>query len=87
MKKGEFSDYELLVEQSDTKGGITVSLWMKYNAFLKTQNVKYEVDLHDIAKISDPYHGYKKLPSPTNEAQALKYYEDYCKKNGFNPYP
>ncbi len=85
MKKGEFSDYELLVEQSDTINGKTISLWIKYNVFRK-RSVKYEVDIHDPATIKRNY-GYMELDSFTNGPEAREYYEKYCSKNGYHPYP
>ena len=86
MRKGEFSDYELLVEQSDTIDGKTISLWITYDAFRK-QNVKYEVDVHDPATI-EKNHGYEKLGGPfACEPEARESYETYCSEHGYDPYP
>ena len=81
-KKGDVAEdvlhYEILVERSSTKNGVTVTIW------------KHEDDTFEVAHNDGIKWTSIDLPSGRrikNEAEAREGYENYCYDNGYLPYP
>jgi hypothetical protein len=83
MHEGDFSDYEVLLAQSTTNGGFTISLWMTLNVFRKAP-LTFEIDEHNTANAGSN-HGYRRLSSHPRLVAAWPVYLGECAKYSVNP--
>lgn len=77
--KGDICSFEICVERSSTKRGITVRMW-------KREDDKFQVECYDKNKIGNDRF-FDKRRYTLGETKAREAYVERCDKYGCLPYP